>query len=95
VSDLSPLKGMPLAGLSVGGVGVSELSPLKGMKLAWLHCNGTKVTDLSPLTGMPLEEIHFDTFKAERDGTILRAIPTLKTINGKPAAEFWRSVEKK
>jgi hypothetical protein len=29
-------------------------------------------------------------FKPERDSAILRSIPTLKTINDKPAGEFWK-----
>jgi hypothetical protein len=32
-------------------------------------------------------------FRPERDAAILRAIGTLKTINDKPAAIFWREVE--
>jgi hypothetical protein len=36
---------------------------------------------------MPLRGIHCD-FKPERDAEVLRAIPTLETLNGKPAKEF-------
>jgi hypothetical protein len=36
---------------------------------------------------MPLREITCP-FRPERDGAILRSIPTLKRINGKPATEF-------
>jgi hypothetical protein len=32
-------------------------------------------------------------FEAARDATILRALPTLQTINGKPAAEFWKEAD--
>ena len=35
-SDLSPLKGMPLTKLEIGGTHVSDLSPLKGMPLTHL-----------------------------------------------------------
>jgi hypothetical protein len=31
----------------------------------------------------------------QRDAEILRSIKTLETINGKPAAEFWKEVDKK
>jgi len=43
---------------------------------------------------MPLKELWCD-FQPERDAEILRSIKTLETINGKPAAEFWKEVEKK
>jgi len=54
LSDLSPLKGMPLTNLNCGGTKVSDLSPLKGMHLTALYCHLTQVSDLSPLNGMPL-----------------------------------------
>jgi hypothetical protein len=34
-------------------------------------------------------------FDPERDGEILRSLSTPERINGKPAAEFWKDVEKK
>ncbi len=52
------------------------------------------MTDLSPLKDLPLTKIECD-FQPERDAKILRAIRTLETINGKPAEEFWKSLEKK
>jgi len=61
------------------------------MKLMTLACAATQVSDLSPLKRMPLTKIECD-FKAERDAAILRSIKTLETINGKPAAEFWKDV---
>jgi Leucine-rich repeat (LRR) protein len=94
VSDLSSLKGMKLTYLQIRGTPVSDLSPLKDMPLTGLDCSGTKVTDLSPLRGMPLKDLVCD-FDPERDAAILQAIKTLETINGKPAAEFWKAVEAK
>jgi len=41
---------------------------------------------------MPLKEFSCD-FKTERDAEILRSIKTLETINGKPAAVFWKEVD--
>ena len=76
----------------ISGTNVSDLSPLEGMPLAGLQCQGSKVTDLSPLKGMPLTWFVCD-FQPDRDTAILRAIPTLKTINYKPAKEFWREIE--
>jgi hypothetical protein len=92
VTDLSPLKGLPLVSLHCSYTRVADLTPLKGTALRQLVCNNTKVTDLSPLKDMPLTEIWLD-FKAERDAKVLRAIRSLKTINGKPVAQFWKEVE--
>jgi serine/threonine protein kinase len=94
VADLGPLKGMKLRHLNLYGTPVSDLSPLKDMKLAELVCLNTRVADLSPLKGMPLETLHCD-FKPERDADILRSLQTLKTINYKPAKEFWKEVDAK
>jgi Leucine-rich repeat (LRR) protein len=90
VSDLSPLKGMPLESLSVG-TKVHDLTPLKGMRLINLGLYGSRVTDLSLLKEMPLKEIECH-FKRERDAAILRSIKTLVTINSKPADQFWKEV---
>jgi serine/threonine protein kinase/CubicO group peptidase (beta-lactamase class C family) len=92
VSDLSPLKGMPLTYLNCDRTPVSDLSPLKGMPLVELYCDGTKVNDLSPLKGMTLKKLGCP-FRPERDTEILRSIKTLETINGKPAAQFWKEVD--
>jgi hypothetical protein len=51
-----------------------------------------QVTDLSPLKGMPLEELGL-TFSPWRDTELLHSLKTLKKINGKPAAEFWKEAE--
>jgi len=100
LSDLTPLKGMNLAGLThlglhwtqVGDAGLAHFKDCK--KLTRLHIEKTEITDLSLLKGMPLKELDCD-FQPERDAEILRSITTLETINGKPAAEFWKDVEKK
>jgi len=94
VSDLSPLKGMKLTELALEETAVFDLSPLKGMPLTMLHLYSTKVTDLWPLKGMPLKLLWCE-FKPERDTEILRSIKTLETINGKPAAKFWKEVDAK
>jgi serine/threonine protein kinase/regulation of enolase protein 1 (concanavalin A-like superfamily) len=57
VSDLTPLKGLPLEQLTIARTKVGDLSPLAGMKLKYLNCDGSNVADLTPLTGMPLEEL--------------------------------------
>ena len=91
VTDLAPLRGMKLIHVWLHGTNVSDLSPLEGMPLERLQCQGSKVADLTPLKKLPLTWFVCD-FRPDRDTTILRAISTLKTINHKPAAEFWREV---
>jgi serine/threonine protein kinase/Leucine-rich repeat (LRR) protein len=92
VSDLTPLKGMPLANLFITATPVTDLSPLRGQKLRIFHSYGSGVTDLSLLKDMPLKNINLD-FKAERHTQLLKSIPTLEMINGKPAEDFWKQVE--
>jgi hypothetical protein len=54
VTDLSPLRGLPLKMLSCPDNPVSDLSPLQGMPLEVLDCYRTQVKDLASLKGMPL-----------------------------------------
>jgi len=54
LSDLSPLKDMPLTSLNLNGCNqVQDLTPLKGMPLAFLSLDvqsaGCQVRDLEPL----------------------------------------------
>ena len=94
LANLSPLKDMPLTHLQIEHTHVSDLSPLNGMPLNALVVTDTLVSDFSPLKDMPLKDLDCD-FKPERDTELLRSIKTLETINGKPAAEFWKEVEEK
>jgi Leucine-rich repeat (LRR) protein len=58
VTDLWPLKGLPLEGLScAGNLGVTDLTPLAGMKLKALWMHKTGVSDLSVLKDFPLEHL--------------------------------------
>jgi serine/threonine-protein kinase len=54
VSDLSPLKGMPLREIECRDTPVTDLLPLKGMPLVHISFHQTPVSDLSPLKGMRL-----------------------------------------
>ena len=94
VSDLSPLKNKRLTSIGLEDTSVSDLSPLSGQPLTMVRCRNTKVSDLSPLKEMPLAHLTVD-FKPERDTELLRSIKTLKEINDKPVAEFWKEVEGK
>jgi hypothetical protein len=62
------------------------------MALTSLDLLAAKVTDLSPLKGMPRKEPRCD-FQRLRDAEILRSLTTLKRINDKPAADFWKEVD--
>ncbi len=86
---MSPLKGMKLKRLNFGYTAVSDISPLEGMPLTDLTFDNTAVIDLTPLKGMALKQLRCD-FNPRRDAAIIRAIPTLEEINGKPAADFWK-----
>jgi hypothetical protein len=92
VSDLTPLRGTSLDNLNRSQTEVSDLSPLAGMPLWELAINDTKVTDLSPLKNTSVARL-LCTFVLERDAEILRSITSLETINGKPAAEYWRELD--
>ncbi|WP_238389256.1 leucine-rich repeat domain-containing protein [Urbifossiella limnaea] len=90
--DCKNLKGLALNWAAE--VTDAGLAHFKGCSdLTTLLVDHTKVTDLSLLRGMPLKELSCD-FRPERDAEILRSIRTLETINGKPAAEFWKEFQK-
>ncbi len=86
VTDLSPLQGLPLQQLLCQETRIRDLSPLADMPLHYLSCQSTEIQDFSPLLKTPVQELRCD-YRRERDRNILRALKTLKTINGKPAAE--------
>ncbi len=53
ISDLSPLRGLPLDHLSIRHNPVSDLSPLAGMvELANFNCDGCQISDISALAGL-------------------------------------------
>lgn len=57
ISDLTPLKGLPLTYLQCDHAGVRDLKPIKDLKLAALYLDGNPVEDLTPLAGMPLSTL--------------------------------------
>ena len=93
---IGPVGGPPVIELNCSNTAVTDLSPLPIItKLTKLNCTGLQVTDLSPLKRLPnLRELYCDV-KCGRDAEVLRSIKTLETINGKPAAEFWKAEEAK
>jgi len=79
ISDLTPLRGLPISRLSLMHTTVSDLSPLRGMSLRWLRLAGTKVSDLTPLEGMPIESLQISG-TAVADLSPLRGMP-LENLN--------------
>jgi serine/threonine protein kinase len=74
LSDLKPLRGLPLKALLIDNTQVADLSPLRGMPLIILICGETRVADLSPLQGMKLETLTLQTTKVT-DLTPLQGMP--------------------
>jgi hypothetical protein len=92
VRDLSPLDGMPLNKLWLTATLVDDLTPLRRCPLQGLYLSRTRVTRLEPLKERRLTEIYLD-WKSISDLAVLKEMPTLKSINGKPTDEFWKTVE--
>ena len=79
ISDLSPLKGMPLTWLDLHECPVTDLSALKGMRLTQLDLRECPVTDLSPLKGMPLTSLNLWKCRNVTDVSPLQGMP-LKSL---------------
>ncbi|QDU21858.1 protein kinase domain-containing protein [Urbifossiella limnaea] len=59
LTDVSPLKGMPLSFLDCNNNGqLADLSPLKGMPLKELRVQHTQVRELDPVAGSKLEHLN-------------------------------------
>ena len=85
ITDLTPLRGMPLTSLDLGPwfdpAQVRDLTPLKGMPLTTLYLGGcTQVPDLEPLKGMPLTSLNLRDCTQVRDLEPLRGMP-LTSLN--------------
>jgi hypothetical protein len=64
----------------------------KNRVVLWYSPAVQLAADMSPLAGIEFKELLCD-FHYERDVQVLRSIPTLEKVNGKPSAEFWRDAE--
>jgi hypothetical protein len=89
VSDLSPLRGLPLSVLSLAKCSqVRDLSPLEGMKLRSLDLSDcVLVQDLTPLRGMPLEFLNLNACAQVKDLTPLAGMP-LETLRLQGCAQI-------
>jgi hypothetical protein len=92
LKDLEALRGLSLESLRFSDTPIADLSPLEGMPLKSLSFHATKVRDFAPLAKVPLEELSTDVVP-ELDTPALREHATLRTINGKPAAELWEHLD--
>ncbi len=79
LTDLSPLRGLPLHELQVNGALVKDLGPLLGMPLNKLGLARTKVAELTWLKGLPLNDLNLEGTRI-RDIGALRAMP-LRDLN--------------
>jgi hypothetical protein len=83
VSDLGPLKDVPLTTLLCSNTQVTDLTPVRKMRLRELALVNGKVSDLSPLQGMPLEHLEIEGAWVT-DLTPLKGMP-LKYLSLTPA----------
>jgi WD40 repeat protein/Leucine-rich repeat (LRR) protein len=94
LSDLSPLKNMPLVHLYCPANPISNLGPLSEMKLTHLWVHYTLVADLSPLRGMKLTLLNCG--HKVTDLTPLKGMPlkeiALDVALAKRNAELLRSI---
>jgi Leucine-rich repeat (LRR) protein len=66
LTDLSPLRGLPVKQLLLKNTQVRDLAPLRGMQLTVLAIYSTQVDDLEPLRGMPLRDLALSGAKVRR-----------------------------
>src|SRR5262249_39632150 len=87
IRDLGPLEKMPLERLDVSSTLIQDLTPLKGMPLIELKCNNTRIESLEPLDGNITLAVLSCPPLNDTDKAILRRLPALKIVNGRPAPE--------
>ncbi len=59
ITDLSPLKGLPIEELILAAnESLTDLAPIRNLKLRVLNISATKVADLRPLSGMRLQRLY-------------------------------------
>lgn len=83
VSDLAPLRGLPIHELNITKTKITDLSPVKDMPIRVLSLVQTEVNDFSPLEFLDLHEIYFSVDKSytEKSVNILRNKKSLRCIN--------------
>ncbi len=92
IRDLGPLKTLQnLKRLQMSHILATDISAISGLPITELICEVLHVKDWSPLKTLPLEKLRI-TYDATRHAEVLRAIPTLLEINGKPAKDVLDAV---
>jgi serine/threonine protein kinase len=96
VRDLSPLEGMPIRNLWLSEIEADDVSPVYGMPLEILHLTSRSPqarVEVGKLVEKKLRDAWINP-KQANDFERLKEIPTLRELNGKPAARFWHEYEK-
>lgn len=92
VQNLEPLRGMRLSSLDLHWTFVSDLSHVQDQPLIRLNARAHYLTNLQPLRDMPLEELECQ-FRPERHAELLRNLKSLRKINGRQVADFWKEYD--
>jgi serine/threonine protein kinase len=80
VTDLRPLKGLPITNLNLrGSQYIADISPLQGMPISLLDLSDTRISDIRPLTGMPLRSLYLDGTRVA-DISLLAQMDELDTL---------------
>jgi tRNA A-37 threonylcarbamoyl transferase component Bud32 len=89
LADLSPLRGLPgLVRLNAAHDPALDATTLRGLLLTELDVTGHPTIDLSELVWLPaLVSLRCDPATAAAARDVLRAHPTLETVNGAPVRE--------
>ena len=92
VSSIEGLNGRLLETLRVTDSPVRDLTPVAALpRLKLLDCMGCPVESYKPLERSTVQEL-WGSIDPARDHPVLRANRRLTHINGKPVAEYWKSV---
>ncbi len=57
ITDLEPLRGLPIRALHCASNRIRSLEPLRGMKLVSLDCSGNPLSSLDPIRNMPMAKL--------------------------------------
>jgi serine/threonine protein kinase len=90
LKDLTPLKGMKLDRLGLYNIPLRYWTPLRDVSVNSIGLGSTLVVDLTPLQGKQLVRIDLNPKNVVKGMDVLRAMKSLRSINGLPPAEFWK-----
>ena len=96
--DLAPLAGTTVTKLTIDHIGKPvELARSRGLGIKILGIGEVTYTDPAVLADWPLEQFHHSLPEGILAGlvSVLRGHKTLKSINLKPVAEFWKEYDAK